>query len=80
MNLNYVKDGANAIAETLIEKYENEEAIQNNPTIKLDCSHNILTTMKVMEMRFDKRMPIAKVKDCLEYRFGSPAKNQTLHL
>ena len=78
MNLNYVKEGA--LADAIIEKFENEDAIANSPIIKLDASHNILTTMQLMEIRFDKTMPIGKVKDCLEYKFGSPAKNQTLHL
>ena len=73
-----IKEGATTDA--ILENFENEEAKENTNIIKLDASHNILTSMKVMEMRFDKTMSIAKVKDCLEYKFGSPAKNQTLQL
>ena len=52
---------------------------QENFIIKLNATHNILT-MKMPELRFDYRTKIKDVKTQFEYRFGSPAKNQRLHL
>jgi len=42
--------------------------------IKLNASHSVLS-IKLQEIRFDKRMPIREVKEQLEYRFGSPVDN-----
>lgn len=69
---NAIKDGGTTDA--ILEHFDNEVE-KNNFIIKINATHNILTNMKVNELRFDMRMPISKVKDCFEYRFGSPAKN-----
>lgn len=52
---------------------------QENFIIKLNATHNILS-MKMPELRFDYRTKIIDVKAQFEYRFGSPVKNQRLHL
>ena len=52
---------------------------QENYIIKLNATHNILS-IKMPELRFDYRTKIKDVKQQFEKRFGSPAKNQRLHL
>ena len=39
-----------------------------------------MLTIKLQEIRFDKRAQIREVKEQLEYRFGSPVLNQSLAL
>lgn len=77
-NLAAFKDGAStkAIEEAWINEVTKKE---NNFILKLNATHSVLS-LKLQEIRFDKRSTIAQVKEQLEYRFGSPAANQNLTL
>ena len=67
---NAIKEGASA---QMIEEHFMNQGI-NDHILKLNATHNVVS-IKLQEIRFDKRMTIGQVKESFEYRFGSPAKN-----
>ena len=59
---------------TSLAEHQSNQAALENYIIKLNATHSVLS-LKMQEIRFDKRLPVREVKEQLAYRFGSPVEN-----
>ena len=74
---NAIKQGMDTAA--IEEAWINETLKADSTIIKLNATHSVLS-LKLQEIRYDRRHTVKHVKQDLEYRFGSPEANQVLSL